>query len=405
MNSVLEGIRVLDLTRVVAGPWATQTLADLGADVIKVEKPGEGDDTRKMGPFLTDANGEITNESAFYMGCNRGKRSVTIDIACERGQALIRALAEQSDVFVENYKTGNLARYGLDYESLKAINPRLIYCSVTGYGPTGPYASRPAYDFILQGMAGLMSTCGHPDGQPGAGPMRTAIPVTDIFTGLYATVSILGALYERNRSGLGQHIDAAMIDAAVAVNGHLAIGYMLTGKVPPRIGNANPVAAPSEIFATADGQLIVAAGNNTQFGNLLEAIGHPELRDDERFASNFGRVKHRAALRALLEDTFRKARSAEWLARLEQANVPCGPVNDLAQVFEDPQVQHRGILRHVEHGRGVPAPTLKSPLNLSRSTVEYRSPPMLGQHTDEVLHDVLGLDEAALRALREAAVI
>lgn len=405
MNSVLEGIRVLDLTRVVAGPWATQTLADLGADVIKVEKPGEGDDTRKMGPFLTDANGQVTNESAFYMGCNRGKRSVTIDIASERGQALIRTLAGQSDVFVENYKTGNLARYGLDYESLKAINPRLIYCSVTGYGPTGPYASRPAYDFILQGMAGLMSTCGHADGNPGAGPMRTAIPVTDIFTGLYATVSILGALYERDRSGLGQHIDAAMIDAAVAVNGHLAIGYMLTGKVPPRIGNANPVAAPSEIFDTADGQLIVAAGNNTQFDNLLEAIGRPELRGDDRFATNFGRVKHRTALRTLLADTFRQTRSADWLARLEQANVPCGPVNDLAQVFEDPQVRHRGILRHVAHGRGVEAPTLKSPLNLSRSKVEYRSPPMLGQHTDEVLHDLLGLDDASRAQLREAGVI
>ncbi|MDR2991196.1 MAG: CoA transferase [Burkholderiaceae bacterium] len=405
MKPILDGIRVLDLTRVIAGPWSTQTLADLGADVIKVEKPGEGDDTRKMGPFLADAEGRTTNESAFFMGANRSKRSITIDIATARGQALIHALAEHCDVMVENYKTGNLARYGLDYASLHAVNPRIIYCSVTGYGPTGPYASRPAYDFILQGMAGLMSTCGHPDGVPGAGPMRTAIPITDIFTGLYATIAILGALYERDHSGQGQHIDAAMLDTAVAVNGHLAIGYVLTGKAPSRIGNANPVASPSELFDTVDGQIIVAAGNNVQFENLLDAIGRADLKTDKRFKTNVARVANRAALRAQLEDVFAQGTNATWIARMEQAGVPCGPVNDMEQVFADPQVQHRGILRSVAHGRGVQAPTLKSPLNFSRSPVTYKPPPMLGEHTDQVLQELLGLDDAARTQLRKSGVI
>ena len=403
--SILSKVRVLDLTRVVAGPWATQTLGDLGAEVIKIKKPSEGDDTRRMGPFLPDEEGRDSKDSAFFLACNRNKRSVTVDIAREQGQDLLRRLAAQSDVFVENCELGALARYGLDYESIRAVNPRIIYCSITGFGGDGPYAARPAYDFILQGMSGLMSTCGQPDGAPGAGPMRTAIPLTDIATGLYATIAILAALIHRDQTGEGQFIDAAMLDASVALNGHLALGYLMTGKVPQRIGNANPIASPSEVFATRDGRLIVAAGNNGQFQALAREIGLPELAADPRFKSNGERVRNRVELGQILAARLIGETNAHWVERLSKAGVPCGPINDLDDVFDDPQVRHRGVKLSVMHGRGVEIPMLKSPLNLSAAPVSYRAAPQLGEGTQGVLEQLLNLSGDEIAALREARVV
>lgn len=403
--TVLGNVRVLDLTRVVAGPLAAQTLADLGAEVIKIEKPGDGDDTRRMGPFLKDQSGADTNDSAFYLAFNRGKKSVTVDIATKQGQALVRRLAAQSDVLIENYKAQSLKRYGLDYESLSRENPRLVYCSMTGFGQDGPYATRPAYDFILQGMSGLMSTCGQPDGAPGAGPMRTSVPITDVFTGLYATISILGALMQRDQTGHGQFIDSVMLDASVAVSGHLALGYLMTGKTPARIGNANPIAAPSEVFATADGEIIVAAGNNGQFQALADALGQPELKRDHRFDTNAHRVENRTALFALLAKTIAAHDTAHLVRTLSAAGVPCGPINTLAQVFADPQVRHRGIQKEARHKRRANVPTLKSPLNLSDSPVDYRAAPMLGEHTEEVLRDLLGVSDIDLTQMKSENVI
>ncbi|WP_420991570.1 CaiB/BaiF CoA transferase family protein [Cupriavidus sp. 30B13] len=405
MSAILEGIKVLDLTRVVAGPWATQNLADMGATVYKIEKPGDGDDTRKMGPFLTDAQGNLTNDSAFFLASNRGKQSLTIDIASPAGAELVRRLAARCDVVVENYKAGSLKKYGLDYESIRALRPDVIYCSVTGFGPDGPYSARPAYDFILQGMAGLMSTCGQPDGSPGGAPMRTAIPITDILTGMYASVALLGALYHRQATGAGQYIDAAMIDASVAANGHLALGYQMTGQLPRRAGNTNPVAAPSEVFACRDGHLIVAAGNNGQFAALCKLLGCPEVAADARFAQNVGRVANRDALRELIGARIAGWRSAELLETLERCGVPGGPINDLDEVFEDAQVRHRELLMHLPHGRGVTAPSLRSPLRFSATPVTMKAPPMLGEHTDRALRAELGLSETEVAGLREKGIL
>ncbi len=405
MAGIFDGLKVLDLTRVVAGPLCTQILADMGATVYKIERPGEGDDTRRMGPFLPDANGCDSNDSALYLAYNRGKQSVTLDIASSEGAALARELAARCDVVVENYRVGTLARYGLDYESLRALRPDLIYCSVTGFGQGGPYAALPAYDFILQGLAGLMSTCGHPDGEPGGGPMRTAIPIADVVTGLYAVIAVLGALYHRLATGHGQYLDAAMIDASVSLNGHLALGYLMTGKTPPRVGNTNPIAAPSEVFECVDGQLIVAAGNNGQFEALCCVLQRQELIDDPRFRSNALRVANRAALRQALLPSLVSRSRAELLAAFEQAGVPCGPINDMAQVFSDQQTCHRELAQRLPHGRGGEAPSLRSPLRFSRTPVLPRPVPMLGEHTEQVLADELGLDAARLRSLRERALI
>lgn len=404
--ALLHGVKVLDLTRVIAGPLCTQVLADMGATVYKIEKPGEGDDTRRMGPFLADAaSGGDSNDSALYLAYNRGKRSITLDIATPEGATLARQLAAQCDVVVENYKAGSLARYGLDEPSIRALRPDIVYCSVTGFGPDGPYAARPAYDFILQGLAGVMSTCGQPDGTPGAGAMRTAIPITDVVTGLYATIGILGALHHRRETGQGQHVDAAMLDASVALNGHLALGYLMTGKVPARIGNTNPIASPSEVFDCADGQLIVAAGNNGQFTALCGVLGRPEYFSDPRFATNAQRVQHRAALRDLLAPLLRQRARAELLAAFEQAGVPCGPINDMAQVFEDPQTRHRELAFTLPHGRGTDVPSLRNPIRYSQTPLHYRAAPMLGQDSDEVLGQALGLDADALGDLRKRGVI
>lgn len=400
-SSVLHNVRVLDLTRVIAGPWATQNLADLGADVIKIERPGTGDPTRLIAPYLKREDGSDSNDSAFFLGANRGKRSVTLDIATPEGARLVRELAAQSDVFIENYKTGDLKRYGLDYETLRELNPALIYCSVTGFGQDGPYATRPAYDSVLQATCGLMSLCGEPEGQP----MRHGVPITDIFTGMYATVAVLAALMHKRATGEGQYIDCALIDAATAVTGHLALGYLMSGKVPTRQGNDNPVASPSEVVRTLDGHFMLAVGNDKQFRAFSEVIGLPELADDPRFATNMQRINNRHALCDLVEVKTREQTSAHWTNAFSKAGVPGASINDMKQVFEDPQIVHREIRLDLPHPTNGTVPTLRSPLRLSKTPVHHQAPPTLGQHTEEVLQEVLKLQAETLAELREASVI
>ncbi|GAB2472343.1 CaiB/BaiF CoA-transferase family protein [Comamonas humi] len=405
MPGIFEGIKVLDLTRVIAGPLCTQYLADMGATVYKVEKPGEGDDTRRMGPFLPDDSGNPSNDSALYLAYNRGKHSITIDIASPEGSRLVQDLAAQCDVVVENYKVGTLARYGLDYPTLQARRPDLVYCSVTGFGQSGPQAARAAYDFILQGQAGLMSTCGHPDEVPGGGPMRTAIPIADITTGLNACIAVASALFHRLRTGQGQYIDASMLDSSVALNGHLALGYLMTGDLPQRMGNTNPIASPSEVFRCSDGYLIIAAGNNSQFEALCKVLGCPQLTQYPRFRSNAARVQARRALRRELAPLMLHNSCAHWLVRLEAAGVPCGPINDMADVFDNPQVQHRGIAIRMPHSRGVNVPGLRSPLDFSATPVVHRAAPMLGEHTAQVLQQEMSYTDAELQDLRSKGVV
>ena len=396
----LDGIRVLDLSRILAGPWCTQNLADLGADVIKIERPGVGDDTRAWGPpFLKDGQGIDTNESAYYLSANRNKRSVEADMATPHGAALIRELAAVSDILVENFKVGGLAKYGLDYASLKAINPRLIYCSVTGFGQDGPFARRPGYDFMIQGMGGLMSITGERDDLPGGGPQKAGVAVTDIVTGMYATVAILAALQERHRSGLGQHLDIALLDSHVALLANQNSNYFNSGVAPTRAGNAHQNVVPYQVFAASDGHLIVATGNESQYRAYCAAIGAPELGDDPRFATNRLRVANRGTLVPLLADIMREGRRDDWIARLEAVGVPCGPINDIAQAFAHPQAQARQLRRDLPHPGGGVAPVTASPLRFSASPVVYRrAPPLLGQHTEEVLRDVLGKSPQAIAA-------
>ncbi len=405
-GGALGHLRVLDLSRVLAGPWASQVLADLGADVIKVERPGEGDDTRRWGPpWLLDAHGEVTGESSYFLSANRGKRSVTIDLARPEGQALVRRLAGRADVLLENFRVGGLEQHGLGYAELSALNPRLVYCSITGFGQTGPYRHRAGYDFLLQGMGGLMSVTGAPDGAPGGGPMKVGVAVTDVLTGMYAATAVLAALAHRERSGRGQHVDLSLLDVQVAMLANQAQAYLTTGEPPGRLGNAHPSIVPYQAFATADGHLVLAVGNDGQFARLCAVLGRPALAVDPRFASNAARVEHRAALLAVLEPALAERPSAAWLGALEAAGVPCGPINDLRQVFDDPQVRHRGMRQEVEHPAGGRAALVASPIRLSGTPVALPSPPpTLGQHTDEVLAE-LGLPAAEVAALRAAAVI
>ena len=391
----LAGIRVLDLSRVLAGPWASQILGDLGADVVKVERPGNGDDTRAWGPpYLKDADGQPTRESAYFLCTNRNKRSITVDMASPEGQQQLQQLAAKADIVLENFKTGGLQQYGLDYASLNAINPRLIYCSITGFGQSGPYASRPGYDFLIQAMGGLMSITGVPDDEAGAGPQKVGVALTDILTGLYATIGILAALQERNRSGLGQHIDTALLDVQVATLANQASNYLVGGMVPRRMGNAHPSIVPYQTFPTADSDMILAVGNDGQFARFCTVAGRPEWAQDERFATNPQRVRHRAELIPLLRQTTVMRSTAEWVSALEQADVPCGPVNRLDQVFADPQVQARGIQVDLPHPLGTVS-TVASPVRLSATPVQYRmAPPLLGQHTEEVLRDWLQTDHS-----------
>jgi len=403
----LSHLRVLDLSRVLAGPWSGQILADLGADVIKVERPGAGDDTRAWGPpFLKDAYGENTSEAAYYLSANRNKRSVTIDFTQPEGQRLVRELAARSDIVIENFKVGGLAAYGLDYASLKAVNPRLIYCSITGFGQTGPYAKRAGYDFMIQGLGGLMSLTGRPEGEAGAGPVKVGVALTDILTGLYSTVAILAALAHRDQAGIGQHIDMALLDVQVACLANQAMNYLTTGNAPRRLGNAHPNIVPYQDFPTADGDFILTVGNDGQFRKFAEVAGQPQWADDPRFATNKQRVANRAELIPLIRQATVFKTTAEWVAQLELAGVPCGPINDLAQMFQDPQVLARGLALSIPHPLAGSVPQVASPIRLSETPVEYRqAPPLLGEHTEAVLSELLGLDEQAVRQLRAAGVL
>jgi crotonobetainyl-CoA:carnitine CoA-transferase CaiB-like acyl-CoA transferase len=407
MPGALSHIRVLDLSRVLAGPWAGQIFGDLGAEVIKVERPGSGDDTRHWGPpYVKDAEGNDSREAAYFQSANRNKQSVTLDFTQPEGQRLVRELVQHCDVLLENFKVGGLAAYGLDYASLKAINPRLIYCSITGFGQDGPYAKRAGYDFMIQGLGGLMSLTGKPDGEEGAGPMKVGVALTDILTGLYATVGVLAALNQREQSGLGQHIDVALLDVQVACLANQAMNYLNTGISPKRLGNAHPNIVPYQDFPSADGNFIIAVGNDGQFRKLCEVAGLTALADDPRFSSNQARVAHRAELIPLLRQATVFKTTAEWVALLEAAGVPCGPINDLADVFNDPQVQARGLRIDLPNSLGSTTPQVASPLRLSETPVAYRNaPPLLGEHTEQVLSRHLGLSAEQLAALREAGVL
>jgi crotonobetainyl-CoA:carnitine CoA-transferase CaiB-like acyl-CoA transferase len=403
----LSHLRVLDLSRVLAGPWAGQILADLGAEVIKIERPGNGDDTRAWGPpFLKDPRGENTSEAAYYLSANRNKQSVTIDFTKPEGQKLVRELAAKSDVVIENFKVGGLKAYGLDYESLQVENPRLIYCSITGFGQTGPYAKRAGYDFMIQGLGGLMSLTGRPEGEDGAGPVKVGVALTDILTGLYSTSAILAALAHRDQGGVGQHIDMALLDVQVACLANQAMNHLTTGVSPRRLGNAHPNIVPYQDFPTADGDFILTVGNDSQFRKFAEVAGHPQWASDPRFASNKQRVAHRAELIPLIRQATVFKTTAEWVTALEGAGVPCGPINDVAQVFADPQVQFRGLQVDMPHPLGGTVPQVASPIRLSATPVEYRrAPPLLGEHTSEVLTGLLGLSGAEVMKLRESGVL
>lgn len=402
----LSHIRVLDLTRVLAGPWCTQTLADLGADVIKIERPRAGDDTRHWGPpYAKDAAGQDTTEAAYYLAVNRNKRSVTLDIASAEGQALLRQLVAQCDVLVENYKVGQLARYGLDYESLKAIQPGLVYCSITGFGQTGPYAPRPGYDFIVQGMGGFMSVTGERDGQPGAGPQKAGVAIADLFTGAHATIAILAALNHRERTGEGQHLDICLFDVQVAMMANMASNYLATGTPPARWGNAHPNIVPYQVFKASDGWVIVACGNDNQFRKLVEVGNEAALADDPRFASNPQRVRNRDLLVLLLEPMMARKTRAKWIAALEAAGVPCGPINDMAEVFEDPQVLARQMRLDLPHPTAGQVSVPASALKMGQTPVEYRRPPpLLGEHTHEVLRELTGLSDTELAGLHDRGI-
>lgn len=406
MAGALSHIRVLDLSRILAGPWAGQILADLGADVIKVERPGPGDDTRGWGPpWIKDDQGQDTSVAAYYLCANRNKRSITVDITQPEGQDIVRRLAAQSDVVLENFKLGGLKQYGLDYDSLKAVNPRLVYCSITGFGQDGPYAPRAGYDFLIQGLGGLMSITGRPDGEPGAGPMKVGVALTDILTGLYATNAVLAALAWREQSGEGQYIDMALLDVQVACLANQAMNYLATGKNPRRMGNAHPSIVPYQDFPTADGHMILAIGNDGQFARFCEVAGRPELAADARFATNRARVENRAELIPLLNEITATRTTAEWIGQLEARAVPCGPINGLAEVFADPQVQARGLAVKMPHPEAGEVPLVASPIRLSKTPVEYRrAPPLVGEHTDEILAD-LGVDAAGIAGLRERGVV
>ena len=407
----LHGVQVLDLSRVLAGPWCTQTLADLGAEVIKIERPPSagqpgGDDTRGWGPpFLKDRDGRDTPDAAYFLGTNRNKRSVAVDIAQAEGQSLILQLAARSDVVIENFKVGDMARYGLDAASLRRLHPRLVYCSITGFGQTGPYRDRAGYDYAVQGMGGLMSITGERDDRPGGGPQKVGVAVADLFTGMYATVAILAALRHRDATGEGQVIDMALLDTQVAMLANLGANYLLTRQAPQRAGNAHQNIVPYQVFEVADGHLILAVGNDGQFARFCAVAGCADFPQDPRFASNANRVRHRDALVPLLAERMKKRTRSDWLSALEAAKVPCGPINDLDDVFADPQVRARGMSVRVPHPHTDTLQLVASPMKLSATPVQLRrAPPLLGQHTDEVLAE-LGVDEVRRQHLRDCGVI
>jgi crotonobetainyl-CoA:carnitine CoA-transferase CaiB-like acyl-CoA transferase len=407
-KGALSHIRVLDLSRVFAGPWAGQMLADLGAEVIKVERPGEGDDSRRLGPpFLRDDNGEYTRDSGFYLSANRNKKSITVNLSEPEGQEIVRALAKTCDVLIENYKVGDLERYGLDQARLRADHPRLVYCSITGFGQTGPYRKKPGYDSIFQGMGGLMAVTGHDDDEPGGGPQKVGLIVSDLMAGMYASVAILAALEHRDVvSGEGQYIDLALLDSQVAALSHAGMNYLVSGDPLRRCGTVSPTGSPSQMFRCADGNIMVVVGNNAQFRKFAATLGVPDLACDERFSENHRRVSNRGALNVILEPIFLRRPKHHWVDALAAVGVPCGLVNELHEVFADPQVIERGMVVHVPHPRRASMPMLANPIRLSATPVQYRMrPPDLGQHTEEVLAGLPGYDAARLRALRDRGVI
>lgn len=407
MAGALDGIRVLDLSRILAGPWASQNLADLGAEVIKVERPLTGDDTRTWGPpYIRNKAGENTSDAAYFLSCNRNKESIAIDLSKPEGQELVRELAKSSDILVENYKVGGLEKYGLDYASLAKINPKLIYCSITGFGQTGPYAKRAGYDFLIQGMAGLMSITGRSDNEEGGGPLKVGVALSDILTGLYASTAILAALVHRNTSGEGQHIDLSLMDVQVSCLANQAMNYLMANKIPERLGNGHPNVVPYQDFPTADGHMILAIGNDNQFTRFCIVIGKPEWSTDERFLNNFARLSNRNELVELIREQTRKATTADWVKTLEAVNVPCGPINNLKDVFDDPHVLARNLKRTMDHPIAGEVPTVSNPIRMSLTPIEYRTAaPLLGQHTHDILTRVLGMESSVIEQMIENKTI
>lgn len=407
MSSALSHIRILELSRILAGPWAGQMLADLGAEVIKVEKPIEGDDTRHWGPpFLQNQQGEATTESAYFLSTNRGKRSITVDIRQPQGQAIIHQLIASCDVLIENFKVGSLQKYHLDYASLSLINPRLIYCSITGFGQDGPYAQRAGYDFLLQGMGGLMSVTGEPDHLPGGGPQKVGVALTDILTGMYATTAIQAAIIEREKSGLGQQIDLALLDVQVACLANQGMNYLVGHETPKRMGNAHPNIVPYQTFQSADGFIILTVGNDSQFADFCEVAQCQALLQDPRFTTNQARVNNREIVIEQLATIIKAKTSDFWLQQLEIKGVPCGPINDIAQVFDNPQIKHRKMLNELTHPENGKVPIVSNPINFSRTPIVYhQAPPNLGEHTDEVLTELLGYDTGVIGKLRQSKII
>jgi glutaryl-CoA transferase len=395
MAGPLSHVRVLDLSRIMAGPWAGQILADLGADVVKVERPGAGDDTRGWGPpFLKDSSGAETREAGYYLSVNRGKRSITLELDKPEGQRVVRALAERSDIVLENFKVGTLARFGLGYDQLKAVNPKLIYCSITGFGQSGPRRDAAAYDFMIQAMCGLMSVTGEPDDKPGGCPEKVGVPIVDIMSGMYAAISVLAALARRNETGRGDYIDIGMLDVGVACLANQAMNYLVSGKVPRRTGNAHPNIQPQDVFASRDGHMVLVVGNDGQFAKCCEVLGRPEWAADERFAKNAGRVRNLTVLRPLIAEILLTRDTADWIARLEAAGVPCGPINTVPQVFEEDQVRHRGMLADIAHPLAGTVPQVVSPMRFTDAPLAFeRAPPLLGEHTAEILRE-LGIEDA-----------
>jgi crotonobetainyl-CoA:carnitine CoA-transferase CaiB-like acyl-CoA transferase len=406
MPGPLSHVKVLDLSRILAGPWAGQILADLGADVIKVERPGAGDDTRSWGPpFLKDRDGAETKEAGYYLSVNRGKRSVTLSIDKPEGQRIVRALAARADIVLENYKVGTLARFGLGYEDLKAVNPKLIYCSVTGFGQTGPRREQAAYDFMIQAMGGMMSVTGERDDKPGGGPQKVGIPIVDLMTGMYAAVAVLAALARREVSGAGEYVDIGMLDVQVATLANQAMNFLVSGKAPRRTGNAHPNIQPQDVFACRDGQIALAVGNDGQFAKLCEVLGQPALAQDERFAKNASRVRNLAVLHPLIAGLLKEQDRSHWVAALDAAGVPAGPINAIPEVFEDRQVKHRRMLVDVPHPLSGTVPQVASPMRFTAAPLVHdRAPPLLGEHSVEILRDI-GMGDAEIEQLRKSGVV
>ncbi len=407
MNAALSHLRVLDMSRILAGPWASQILADMGAEVIKIERPGQGDDTRFWGPpYAKDQQGQDTSESAYYLSTNRGKKSVTVDITQESGQKIIQQLASESDVILENFKVGGLKKYNLDYGSLNKFNPQLIYCSITGFGQTGPYANRPGYDFTIQGMGGLMSITGQVDDRPGGGPQKVGVALADVTTGLYATIAILAALANRYKTGEGQYIDLALLDVQAAVLANQAMNYFTSGQAPGRLGNEHPNIVPYQSFATANGHIILAVGNDVQFKRFCNLVNDAELAHDSRFTTNKERVRNRAILVPIIEKIMKQKNSEEWLQKLDEENIPCGPINTIDKVFANEQIQHRGMQLKMNHPVAEEISMVANPIQFSKTPNRYeRPPPLLGEHTEEILSGLLEMDMAEIEALKNTGVI